>query len=143
MAAIEIRMPEFSGEMSEADLIAWLVKPGDEVREGDLIAEIETDKSTVEFESPASGVVRELAVAEGATVKVGELLAVLEGAAAAAAEREVAEEAGDARPAEPPSPHGSDARRRRRGSSKCPRRAGRGRTTTRRRRGDGRARPRN
>lgn len=76
--AIEIRMPELDAETEQADLVSWLVAPGDRVEAGDLIAEIETDKSTVEFESPASGVVRELRVAAGTTgVRVGEVLLVL------------------------------------------------------------------
>jgi pyruvate dehydrogenase E2 component (dihydrolipoamide acetyltransferase) len=76
--AIEIRMPEVAADMTEADLVTWLVKPGDRVAEGELIAEIETDKSTVEFESPAAGVVAEILVPAGtAGVRVGEVLAIL------------------------------------------------------------------
>jgi len=97
--AVEIRMPELSAQMTEADLIAWLVKPGDRVEAGDVIAEIETDKSTVELEAEASGTVKELRVAEGTTgVKVGEVLALLEagdGAAQEAAAPEAAEETVD------------------------------------------------
>ena len=78
--AIEIRMPELGAEVTEADLLEWLVAVGDRVEAGDLIAEIETDKATVEFESPASGVVLELCVAAGTRgITVGELLARLEG----------------------------------------------------------------
>ena len=81
---LEIRMPEFSADLVEADLIDWLVKPGDRVNEGDLIAEFETDKATVEFESPVSGVVRELCVEAGTrAIRVGTLLARLEGEAGA------------------------------------------------------------
>jgi pyruvate dehydrogenase E2 component (dihydrolipoamide acetyltransferase) len=75
---IEIRMPEVSADMTEADLVTWLVKPGDRVAEGELIAEIETDKSTVEFESPAAGILAEILVPAGtAGVRVGEVLAIL------------------------------------------------------------------
>ncbi|MGH0037437.1 MAG: dihydrolipoamide acetyltransferase family protein [Myxococcota bacterium] len=75
---VEIRMPQLSDSMTEADLIAWLVKPGDTVARGDVIAEIETDKSTVELEAEASGTVVELKVDEGTTgVEVGAVLAVL------------------------------------------------------------------
>jgi pyruvate dehydrogenase E2 component (dihydrolipoamide acetyltransferase) len=75
---IEIRMPEVAVDMTEADLVTWLVKPGDRVAEGELIAEIETDKSTVEFESPAAGILAEILVPAGtAGVRVGEVLAIL------------------------------------------------------------------
>ena len=83
---IDIRMPEFSAELTSADLIDWLVKPGDDVAEGDLIAEFETDKATIEFESPASGVVLELVVPAGTQgITIGTVLARLEGEAAGAA----------------------------------------------------------
>ena len=52
---IEIPMPSYSESMEAADLIGWLVAPGDFVNEGDPIAEIETDKAIAEVESPASG----------------------------------------------------------------------------------------
>jgi pyruvate dehydrogenase E2 component (dihydrolipoamide acetyltransferase) len=77
--ASEIRMPELGSDMTEADLVQWLVAVGDTIEAGELIAEIETDKATVEFESPLSGVVVELCVAAPATgVKVGELIARIE-----------------------------------------------------------------
>lgn len=76
---VEIRMPELGSDMTEADLVAWLVNAGDDIGEGDLIAEIETDKSTVEFESPYTGRIVELCVdAPRMGVKVGELLARIE-----------------------------------------------------------------
>jgi pyruvate dehydrogenase E2 component (dihydrolipoamide acetyltransferase) len=82
---VEIRMPELSSDMTEADLIAWLVKPGDRVEAGDLIAELETEKSTVEFESPVSGILLEIVVPEGTNaVEVGTLLALFEDGGAAA-----------------------------------------------------------
>lgn len=75
----EIRMPELSSDMTEADLVQWLVAVGDTIAAGELIAEIETDKATVEYEAPVSGVVVELCVAAPATgVKVGELIARIE-----------------------------------------------------------------
>ena len=77
--AIEVRMPAYSESMEEADVVGWLVQPGDTVNEGDPIAEIETDKATGELESPASGVLSKILVAEGSqNVKVGELLALIE-----------------------------------------------------------------
>ena len=72
----EIRMPEFGADMTEADLVQWLVAAGDRVTQGDLIAEFETDKSTVEYEAPVSGVVTELCLAAPTTgVQVGDLIA--------------------------------------------------------------------
>ena len=77
--AVEVRMPAYSESMEEADVVGWLVAPGDSVNEGDPIAEIETDKATGELEAPASGVISEILVAEGSQgVKVGALLARIE-----------------------------------------------------------------
>ena len=76
---VEIRMPELGSDMTEADLVAWLVDAGEDIAEGDLIAEIETDKSTVEFESPYTGRVIEICVeAPRMGVKVGDLLVRIE-----------------------------------------------------------------
>jgi pyruvate dehydrogenase E2 component (dihydrolipoamide acetyltransferase) len=63
--AIEILMPALSPTMEEGTLAKWLVKEGDEVKSGDLIAEIETDKATMEFEAVEEGIVGKLLVAEG------------------------------------------------------------------------------
>lgn len=72
-------MPELSSDITEADLVSWLVKPGDHVEAGELIAELETEKSTVEFESPASGTLVEILVPEGTNgVEVGTVLALFE-----------------------------------------------------------------
>jgi pyruvate dehydrogenase E2 component (dihydrolipoamide acetyltransferase) len=82
--ATEIRMPELSSDMTEADLVAWLVAVGDTIAAGDLLAEIETDKATVEYEAPVSGVVVELCVVAPTTgIKVGELIARIDEAAGA------------------------------------------------------------
>jgi len=84
--AIEIRMPEISADITEADVLAWLVRPGEAVRAGDVLLEIETDKSTVEIESPADGVVTEILVGDDTLgVAVGTLLARLEASGASAA----------------------------------------------------------
>jgi len=72
-------MPELSSDITEADLVSWLVKPGDHVEAGDLIAELETEKSTIEFESQASGTLVEILVPEGTSgVEVGTVLALFE-----------------------------------------------------------------
>ena len=76
--AIEILMPALSPTMEEGNLAKWLVKEGDNVSAGDIIAEIETDKATMEVEAVDEGVVAKIAVAEGAQgVKVNEVIAVL------------------------------------------------------------------
>ncbi|QDK32615.1 MULTISPECIES: pyruvate dehydrogenase complex E1 component subunit beta [Sphingomonadaceae] len=78
--AIELKMPALSPTMEEGKLARWLVKEGDEVTSGDIIAEIETDKATMEFEAVDEGTVGKLLVAEGTEgVKVGTVIAVLAG----------------------------------------------------------------
>ena len=75
---IEVLMPALSPTMEEGTLAKWLVKEGDTVSSGDLIAEIETDKATMEFEAVDEGVVGKLVVAEGTEgVRVNSLIAVL------------------------------------------------------------------
>ncbi|MFM6931889.1 MAG: biotin/lipoyl-containing protein, partial [Novosphingobium sp.] len=69
--AVEIKMPALSPTMEEGKLARWLVKEGDDVKSGDILAEIETDKATMEFEAVDEGRVGALLVAEGtAGVKV-------------------------------------------------------------------------
>ena len=62
----QILMPALSPTMEEGNLVKWLVAEGDNVRAGDILAEIETDKATMEFESIDDGIVGKLLVAEGA-----------------------------------------------------------------------------
>jgi pyruvate dehydrogenase E2 component (dihydrolipoamide acetyltransferase) len=86
--ALEILMPALSPTMEEGTLAKWLVAEGDRVQSGDLLAEIETDKATMEFEAVDEGVIGKLLVAEGtANVKVNSAIAILleEGDAADAA----------------------------------------------------------
>ena len=76
--AIELKMPALSPTMEEGTLSKWLVKEGDEVKSGDILAEIETDKATMEFEAIDEGVVGKILVPEGTeNVKVGTTIAVL------------------------------------------------------------------
>ncbi|MFD1787207.1 pyruvate dehydrogenase complex E1 component subunit beta [Sphingomonas floccifaciens] len=87
---IEIKMPALSPTMEEGTLAKWLVKEGDTVKSGDIMAEIETDKATMEFEAVDEGTIGKLMVAEGTdNVKVGTVIATLlaegEDASAAAA----------------------------------------------------------
>ena len=76
--ATEILMPALSPTMEEGTLAKWLVKEGDTVKSGQILAEIETDKATMEFEAVDEGVVGKILVAEGtAGVKVNTPIAVL------------------------------------------------------------------
>ena len=76
--AIEILMPALSPTMEEGTLAKWLVKEGDTVQSGDLLAEIETDKATMEFEAVDEGVVGKILVAEGTEgVKVNTAIAII------------------------------------------------------------------
>ncbi|MGV3555364.1 MAG: pyruvate dehydrogenase complex E1 component subunit beta [Croceibacterium sp.] len=77
---IELKMPALSPTMEEGTLAKWLVKEGDEVSSGTVLAEIETDKATMEFESIDEGTMGKILVAEGTEgVKVGTVIAVLNG----------------------------------------------------------------
>jgi pyruvate dehydrogenase E1 component beta subunit len=78
--SIELKMPALSPTMEEGTLAKWLVKEGDTVKSGDILAEIETDKATMEFESIDEGVIGAILVAEGTEgVKVGTVIAVIGG----------------------------------------------------------------
>ena len=77
---IEIKMPALSPTMEEGTLAKWLVKAGDTVKSGDILAEIETDKATMEFEAVDEGTIASIAVPEGTDgVKVGTVIATLAG----------------------------------------------------------------
>src|ERR1700758_4416377 len=83
----EIQMPKLSDTMTEGTLVAWKKKKGDKVLAGDVIAEIETDKATMEWESPEDGTLTEIYVQEGGKVEVGDKIAFI-GAEGAAAPKE-------------------------------------------------------
>jgi pyruvate dehydrogenase E2 component (dihydrolipoamide acetyltransferase) len=97
----EIQMPKLSDTMTEGTLVAWKKKKGDKVSAGDVIAEIETDKATMEWESPEDGTLTEIYVEEGGKVNVGDKIAFIGGE-------------GEASPAEPkeekkkPEPEGKE-----------------------------------
>jgi pyruvate dehydrogenase E2 component (dihydrolipoamide acetyltransferase) len=77
---IQIKMPALSPTMEEGTLARWLVKEGDSVASGDILAEIETDKATMEFEAVDEGVVTSISVAAGTEgVKVGTVIAMIQG----------------------------------------------------------------
>ncbi len=76
--ALDLKMPALSPTMEEGTLAKWLVKEGDEVRSGDILAEIETDKATMEFEAVDEGTIGKILVPEGTeNVKVGEIIATM------------------------------------------------------------------
>jgi len=72
-----INMPRLSDTMEEGTVASWLKKVGDKIEEGDILAEIETDKATMEFESFYEGTLLHIGVQEGETTKVDELLAII------------------------------------------------------------------
>jgi pyruvate dehydrogenase E2 component (dihydrolipoamide acetyltransferase) len=105
---IELKMPALSPTMEEGTLAKWLVKEGDEVKSGDILAEIETDKATMEFEAVDEGKIAKILVPEGSEgVKVGAPIAILasegeDASAASAAPRP--DTAAPAPPKAPPAP---------------------------------------
>ncbi|KQU59164.1 pyruvate dehydrogenase [Sphingomonas sp. Leaf339] len=121
---IEIKMPALSPTMEEGTLAKWLVKEGDTVSSGDIMAEIETDKATMEFEAVDEGVIAKILISEGTdNVKVGTVIAVLavegesaDAAASGAATDSRSGDAANAAPTEtptddkaPPAPEGASA----------------------------------
>jgi pyruvate dehydrogenase E2 component (dihydrolipoamide acetyltransferase) len=73
----EIQMPKLSDTMTEGTLVAWKKKKGDRVSAGEVLAEIETDKATMEWESPEDGTLTEIYVQEGGKVNVGDRIAFI------------------------------------------------------------------
>ncbi|WP_443970780.1 pyruvate dehydrogenase complex E1 component subunit beta [Sphingobium sp. CR28] len=106
--SLEIKMPALSPTMEEGTLAKWLVKEGDEVKAGDIMAEIETDKATMEFEAVDEGTIEKILIAEGTdNVKVGTPIARLTsegGAAEPATEAKATESAPPAAPEVKPTP---------------------------------------
>src|ERR1700690_489255 len=72
-----ITMPKLGFDMAEGTLVRWVRNEGENINKGDVLAEIETDKATVEVESSASGVVRKLLVDQGAIVPIGAAIAII------------------------------------------------------------------
>src|ERR1700745_4466483 len=73
----EIQMPKLSDTMTEGTLVSWKKKKGDQVAAGEVLAEIETDKATMEWESPEDGTLTEIYVQEGGKVNVGDKIAFI------------------------------------------------------------------
>jgi pyruvate dehydrogenase E2 component (dihydrolipoamide acetyltransferase) len=76
---IEVTMPNLGMDMDEGKLVSWLKAVGDRVERGEPLAEVETDKTTVEMEAMASGTLAEIVCEEGASAPVGAVIAYLEG----------------------------------------------------------------
>src|SRR5690349_7169627 len=73
----EITMPQLSDTMTEGVLVRWLVKEGDAVKAGQVVAEVETDKSTMEMESFETGTLAQIVAPEGTKVPVGGTISVV------------------------------------------------------------------
>jgi 2-oxoglutarate dehydrogenase E2 component (dihydrolipoamide succinyltransferase) len=82
---IEIRVPQLPESVADATLVAWRKQPGETVSRDENLADLETDKVVLEVPAPSVGVLKELRVQAGATVKSGDLIAIFEEGAAAAA----------------------------------------------------------
>src|SRR6185369_7568821 len=87
----EIQMPKLSDTMTEGTLVAWKKKKGDQVAAGEVLAEIETDKATMEWESPEDGTLSEIYVQEGGKVNVGDKIAFIRGQGEEAPKQEPAQ----------------------------------------------------
>jgi pyruvate dehydrogenase E2 component (dihydrolipoyllysine-residue acetyltransferase) len=96
----EIQMPKLSDTMTEGTLVAWKKKKGDQVSAGEVLAEIETDKATMEWESPEDGTLTEIYVQEGGKVNVGDKIAFIGGEGEEAPKQEVQKEETQPKPAE-------------------------------------------
>src|ERR1700694_2215099 len=98
----EIQMPKLSDTMTEGTLVSWKKKKGDKDSAGDVIAEIETDKATMEWESPEDGTLTEIYVQEGGKVNVGDKIAFIGGEGEEAPAEEKKEEKAEAKKEEKP-----------------------------------------
>src|SRR6476620_7389332 len=87
----EIQMPKLSDTMTEGTLVAWKKKKGDQVSAGEVLAEIETDKATMEWESAEDGTLSEIYVQEGGKVNVGDKIAFIRGESEEMPKQEAAE----------------------------------------------------
>src|SRR3954454_24868562 len=106
----ELRMPALSPTMEEGTLAKWLVKEGDAVKSGDILAEIETDKATMEFEAVDEGTIAKIVVPDGTDgVKVGAVIAVMAGEGEDASAPPPAPAPAQKAPVEQPSDQKTDA----------------------------------
>ena len=79
----EVNMPRLSDTMEEGTIARWLKSPGDEIKKGDILAEIETDKATMDLEAYEAGTLQQILVQEGETVPIGQAVALIGSGAAA------------------------------------------------------------
>ncbi len=100
--ATSIVMPQMGYDMREGTVVRWYKKEGDVVARGEVIADIETDKATVEFEAFIGGVLRKIVAQEGAAIPVGDLIAVITGPDEALPEGLLAAAGPEAIPPQPP-----------------------------------------
>ena len=77
MSIVEIKVPQLSESVAEATLLTWKKKPGESVREDEIVIEVETDKVVMEVPAPASGVIAEILAADGATVTANQVIATI------------------------------------------------------------------
>src|ERR1041384_2275561 len=98
----EIQMPKLSDTMTEGTLVAWKKKKGDQVSAGEVLAEIETDKATMEWESPEDGTLTEIYVEEGGKVNVGDKIAFIGGEGEEAPKEEDKEKEKEEKAEKPP-----------------------------------------
>jgi 2-oxoglutarate dehydrogenase E2 component (dihydrolipoamide succinyltransferase) len=96
--SIEVKVPQLPESVTDATLVAWHKKPGEPVGRDENLVDLETDKVVLEVPAPASGVIKEIKVENGATVTSGQVLAILEEGAAAAAPKPAAAQSQAAAP---------------------------------------------
>src|SRR5579859_6029567 len=86
----EITMPRLSDTMQEGTIARWLKQPGDAIKKGDVLAEIETDKATMDLESFDAGTLEKILVQEGETVPIGQAVAIIGSGAGAGQQKQAA-----------------------------------------------------
>src|SRR5580704_4155643 len=89
---IEVRVPQLPESVADATLVSWHKKPGDSVVRDENLVDLETDKVVLEVPAPTAGVLKEIKLNDGATVTSGQILALIEEGAAAAAPKTAAKE---------------------------------------------------
>src|SRR2546428_13228498 len=99
----EVTMPRLSDTMQEGTIAHWLKKAGDEVKKGDILAEVETDKATMDLEAYEAGTLQQILVQEGETVPIGQAVALIGTGPGAQNPEQPAPSAGQARVREGPS----------------------------------------
>jgi pyruvate dehydrogenase E2 component (dihydrolipoamide acetyltransferase) len=102
--AVDVVMPQMGESIFEGTITKWLKKPGDKVERDEPLFEISTDKVDAEIPSPSAGVLKEIKIAEGQTVPIQTIVAVIDGAGGAAASAPAAAPAPSAAPAKPAAP---------------------------------------